>query len=94
MHWLDIVIIVSIIIPILIGLKIGIIKMIIAFVGLIIAVVLASNYYGALARVLGMTENQQADARALAQHAHKIFGDLGAQLDMQEVEELLTALSD
>jgi len=58
MNWLDIVIIISVIVPILLGLKIGIIKMVISFAGLIIGVVLASNYYGALANVLGFISNE------------------------------------
>ena len=58
MNWLDIVIIVSVIIPILLGLKVGIIKMVISFAGLIIGVVLASNYYGAVAGVLGFISNE------------------------------------
>lgn len=58
MNWLDIVIIVTLIIPIFVGLKIGIIKAVLSLAGLVIGVVLASNFYGPLAKVLGFIPNE------------------------------------
>jgi len=58
MNWLDIVIIVALIIPAFIGLKQGIIKAALSLAGLIIGVVLASNLYQPLARVLGFIPNE------------------------------------
>ena len=52
MHWLDIVIIILIAIPTLIGLKNGIIKAVLSLAGLIIGVILAGQYHGALAQQL------------------------------------------
>jgi len=57
MNWLDIVIIVALIIPAFIGLKQGIIKAALSLAGLIIGVVLASNFYEPLAKVLGFIPN-------------------------------------
>ncbi len=58
MNWLDMVILVSLIIPIFIGLKLGIIKAVLSLAGLIIGVVLASNFYKPLAKVLGFISNE------------------------------------
>lgn len=57
MNGLDIVIIVALIIPAFIGLKQGIIKAALSLAGLIIGVVLASNFYEPLAKVLGFIPN-------------------------------------
>ncbi len=58
MNWLDIVIIVALLMPTLTGLKQGIIKAALSLAGLIIGVVLASNLYQLLARVLGFIPNE------------------------------------
>ena len=58
MNWLDIVIIVALLMPALTGLKQGIIKAALSLAGLIIGVVLASNLYQPLARVLGFIPNE------------------------------------
>jgi len=58
MNWLDIVIIVALIIPVFIGLKQGIIKAALSLAGLIIGVILASNFYRPFAQVLGFTSNE------------------------------------
>lgn len=48
MNWLDIVIAVALVVPIFTGLKQGLIKAALSLAGLIVGVVLASNYYQAL----------------------------------------------
>lgn len=58
MNWLDIVILVALVIPTFIGLKQGIIKAVLSLVGLIIGVVLASNFYQALAGIMGFIPNE------------------------------------
>ena len=58
MNWLDIVIIVALVIPIFIGLKQGIIKAALSLAGLIIGIVLASNFYEPLSKVLGFIPNE------------------------------------
>ena len=58
MHWLDILLIVVLIIPVFIGLKQGVIKAALSLAGLIIGVVLASNFYGPFAKVLGFIANE------------------------------------
>jgi len=52
MSWLDIVIIVPLAIPTFLGLKVGIIKAVLSLAGVIVGVVLAGQYYVALADVL------------------------------------------
>ena len=58
MNWLDIVIIVALVVPAFVGLKLGIIKAVLSLVGLIIGVVLASNFYQPLARIMGFIPNE------------------------------------
>lgn len=57
MNWLDIVIAVLLIIPIFTGLKQGIIKAALSLAGLIVGVILASNFYEQLGGVLGFIDN-------------------------------------
>jgi len=52
MNWLDIIIIIALIIPIFTGLAQGLIRALLSLAGLIIGVVLASNFYQELSRVL------------------------------------------
>jgi len=58
MNGLDIVIIVALVFPTFIGLKRGLIKSVLSLAGLIIGVVLASNFYAPLAGVLGFISNE------------------------------------
>ena len=58
MNVVDIIIIVALIIPLLVGLKVGLIKMAFSLVGLIVGVVLASNFYGPLASAMGFISNE------------------------------------
>ena len=58
MNWLDIVIIVVLIAPIFLGLKLGLIKAAFSLAGLIIGVVLASNFYDSLAGVMTFITNE------------------------------------
>ncbi len=58
MNWLDIVILVCLVVPVFIGLKIGLIKAVLSLVGLIIGVVLASNFYKPLANIMGFISNE------------------------------------
>ena len=58
MHWLDIVIVLVVVIPVFIGLRQGIIKAALSLVGLIVGIMLASNFYEPLAKVLGFIPNQ------------------------------------
>lgn len=60
MHWLDIVLIVSLVVPTFIGLKQGIIKAALSLVGLIIGIVVASNLYQPLSKLLGFIPNEDA----------------------------------
>jgi len=48
----------------------------------------------ALARVLAQMEGRAGEARAHAERAREIFADLGARLDLQEAEELITELGE
>lgn len=57
MNWLDIVLLVALAIPTFIGLKQGLIKSVLSLVGLIIGVILASNFYEALGDRLGFIPN-------------------------------------
>jgi uncharacterized membrane protein required for colicin V production len=52
MNWLDIVIIVALIIHIFIGLILGLVRTVLFLAGIIVGVILASNFYGQLAGVL------------------------------------------
>ena len=58
MNWLDIIIIVALIIPIFTGLKQGLIKAALSLAGLIVGVVLASNFYQQLGRAMGFIPNE------------------------------------
>ncbi len=58
MNWLDIIIIVALIIPAFFGAKQGLIKAALSLAGLIVGVVLASNYYQQLGRVLDFIDNE------------------------------------
>jgi len=58
MNWLDIVIAVALIVPIFTGLKQGLIKAALSLAGLIVGVVLASNYYQALGGRLTFITNE------------------------------------
>jgi membrane protein required for colicin V production len=58
MNWLDIVIIVALIIPIFLGLFIGFIKTVLSLAGMIVGVVLASNFYQGLAGMLTFISNR------------------------------------
>ena len=58
MNWLDIVITVALIIPIFTGLKQGLVKAALSLAGLIVGVILASNFYEQLAGVLGFISNE------------------------------------
>ncbi len=65
MHWLDIVLIIALIIPIFTGLKQGLIKAALSLAGLIVGVVLASNFYEPLSKMLGFIP-QEAVANIVA----------------------------
>ena len=58
MHWLDIIIAVVLIFPIFTGLKQGLIKAALSLAGLIVGVILASNFYQQLAGALGFIANK------------------------------------
>ena len=58
MNWLDIVIIVALVIPIFTGLKQGIIKAALSLAGLVVGVILASNFYEQLANILSFISNK------------------------------------
>jgi membrane protein required for colicin V production len=58
MNWLDIVIIVALIIPTFLGLMLGLAKMVLSLAGIIVGVILASNFYEELAGVLTFVSNQ------------------------------------
>ena len=58
MNWLDIIIAIALVIPIGVGLLQGLIKAVLSLAGLIIGVVLASNFYSQLAGVLGFIQNE------------------------------------
>lgn len=58
MNWLDIVIIVALIIPIFVGLMLGFVKTVLSLAGIIVGVILASNFYRELAGVLTFVSNQ------------------------------------
>ncbi len=58
MNWLDIVIAVVLIFPIFTGLKQGLIKAALSLAGLIVGVILASNFYQQLGGALGFITNE------------------------------------
>ena len=58
MNWLDIIIIIALIIPIFAGLRMGIIKAALSLAGLIVGVVLASNFYQELGGVLNFITDE------------------------------------
>ena len=58
MNWLDIVIAVALIIPIFTGLLQGLIKAALSLAGLIVGVVLASNYYQQLGGMMGFMPSE------------------------------------
>jgi len=58
MHWLDIIIAVVLIFPIFTGLKQGLIKAALSLAGLVVGVILASNFYQQLVGVLGFIANK------------------------------------
>jgi membrane protein required for colicin V production len=58
MNWLDIVIIIALIIPIFVGLMLGFIKTVLFLAGMIVGVILASNFYKEFAGVLTFVSNQ------------------------------------
>ena len=58
MNWLDIIIAVVLILPIFIGLKQGLIKAALSLAGLIVGVVLASNFYQELGGVLNFIADE------------------------------------
>ena len=57
MNWLDIVILVALVAPTLLGLWQGFIKTLLSLVGLVLGVIVASNFYEALAGVLTFISN-------------------------------------
>jgi membrane protein required for colicin V production len=57
MHWIDIVLLVLLVVPTIIGLRQGLIKALLSLVGIILGVVLASNFYENLAGALGFISN-------------------------------------
>ena len=57
MHWIDIVLLVCLVVPTFIGLKQGLIKAVLSLVGIILGVVLASNFYLNLAGALSFISN-------------------------------------
>lgn len=58
MNWLDILLALALVIPVFIGLKQGAIKAVLSLAGLIIGVVLASNFYGSLSKVLSFVPSE------------------------------------
>lgn len=59
MNWLDIIIIIALIIPIFTGLRMGIIKAALSLAGLIVGIVLASNFYQELGGVLNFIADEK-----------------------------------
>ena len=58
MHWLDIILLVGLVVPTFIGLKQGLIKAVLSLVGIIVGVILASNFYDTLANAMGFIQNK------------------------------------
>ena len=58
MNWLDIVILVVLGVSVFLGLKQGLIRSVLFLVGVILGIVLASNYYQQLSNVLGFISNE------------------------------------
>ena len=65
MNWLDIVLLIALIAAAFTGLAQGLIKAVLTLAGLIVGVILASNFYAALGSVLGFIPNETA-ARIVA----------------------------
>ena len=57
MNWLDIILLVALVIPTFIGLRQGLIKAVLSLVGIIIGVVLASNFYENVANLFSFISN-------------------------------------
>jgi membrane protein required for colicin V production len=57
MHWLDIILLVALVIPTFIGLRQGLIKAVLSLVGIIVGVVLASNFYENVANLFSFISN-------------------------------------
>ena len=66
MNWLDVVIIVVLVISTFLGLKAGIIKAVLSLVGVIVGVILAGQYYLALADVLPFFSGTSSVAEVVA----------------------------
>jgi len=66
MSWLDIVLIVALAISTFLGLKVGIIKAVLSLAGVIVGVVLAGQYYVALADVLPFFSETSSAAKIVA----------------------------
>ncbi len=66
MSWLDIVLIVALAISTFLGLKVGIIKAVLSLAGVIVGVVLAGQYYVALADVLPFFSETSSAAKITA----------------------------
>ncbi len=66
MNWLDIVIIVALVISTFLGLKTGIIKAVLSLAGAIVGVILAGQYYGALADALPFFSETSNAAKIVA----------------------------
>ena len=58
MNWLDIIIIIALVVPIFTGLMQGLIKAALSLAGIIVGVVLASNFYENLASILTFISNE------------------------------------
>ena len=58
MHWLDIVFIIILFVPTFIGLRQGLIKAALFFVGLLVGVVLAGNFYQPVSKIFGFISNE------------------------------------
>ena len=58
MNWLDIILLIMLFVPTFIGLRKGLIKMALSFVGLILGVVLAGNFYKPVSNIFGFIHNE------------------------------------
>jgi membrane protein required for colicin V production len=66
MSWLDLVIVVVLVVGAFLGLRMGIIKAVLFLAGVIVGVILAGQYYGALAGVLPFFSETSSAARIVA----------------------------
>jgi membrane protein required for colicin V production len=66
MSWLDLVIVVVLVVGAFLGLRMGIIKAVLFLAGVIVGVVLAGQYYGALAGVLPFFSETSSAAKIVA----------------------------